>query len=183
MHGTGRLIAAATGPRRNEGWRVTVQIIRTPHPPDALLAQIAELLEGEGYTGEAASIARRLELLPREDRILMALEAELLLGYAHLRITRDLAADETAEIVSIVVRPDHRRRGIGRMLVAAAETWARQAGRARLLLRTDVVRTPAHAFYVALGYQKAATTIDFVRDLGHERRADAPTMPPAGRSR
>jgi hypothetical protein len=69
------------------------------------------------------------------------------------------------------------------MLVTAAETWARQSGRARLLLRTEVVRTPAHAFYVALGYQKAATTIDFVRDLGHERRADAPTVPPTGSGR
>ena len=162
---------------------MTVQIIRTPHPPEALLAQIAELLQGEGFSGEATSIARRLERLPREDRILMALEADLLLGFAHLRIARDLAEDETAEVVSIVVRPDHRRRGIGRMLVTAAETWARQSGRARLLLRTEVVRTPAHAFYVALGYQKAATTIDFVRDLGHERRADAPTVPPTGSGR
>jgi len=162
---------------------VTVQIIRTPHPPEALLAQIAELLQGEGFSGETAPIARRLQLLPREDRILMAVEAELLLGFAHLRIARDLAADETAEVVSIIVRPDHRRQGIGRMLVTAAETWARQSGRARLLLRTDVVRTPAHAFYVALGYQKAATTIDFVRDLGYERRADAPTVPPSGGSR
>jgi GNAT superfamily N-acetyltransferase len=158
---------------------VSIQIIRTPHPPDAYLAQIAELLQAESYPGDEASVKRRLGLLPREDRILMAVEGELLLGFAHLRIARDLAADETAEVVSIIVRPAHRRGGIGRLLVTAAETWARQSGRARLLLRTDVVRTPAHAFYVALGYQKTATTVDFVRDLAVERRADAPTIPPS----
>ena len=162
---------------------MSIQIIRTPHPPETYLVQIAELLQGEGYPGEEAAIQRRLGLLPREDRILMAVEGESLLGFAHLRIARDLASDETAEVVSIVVRPNHRRSGIGRMLVTAAETWARQSGRARLLLRTDVVRTPAHAFYVSLGYQKAATTVDFVRDLTIERRADAPTIPPSGANR
>jgi GNAT superfamily N-acetyltransferase len=108
----------------------------------------------------------------------MAVEGEQLLGFAHLRIERDLTADEAAEVASIVVRQTHRRHGIGRMLVTAAETWARQSGRARLLLRTDVVRTAAHAFYLALGYQETATTVDFVRDLALERRADAPTIPP-----
>jgi GNAT superfamily N-acetyltransferase len=162
---------------------MTIQIIRTPHPPEPLLAQIAELLESEGAPGDAGALARRLSLLPREDRILMALEGERLLGFAHLRITRGLAAEEAAEVVAIIVRPDYRRRGVGHMLVTAAETWARQSGRARLLLRTDVVRTAAHAFYVALGYQEAATSIDFVRDLGAERRADLPTVPPPAGSR
>jgi GNAT superfamily N-acetyltransferase len=162
---------------------MTIQIVRTPHPPDPLLAQIGELLLAEGAAADAATMARRLALLPRQDRILMALEADRLLGFAHLRITRDLAAEEAAEVVAIVVRPEHRRRGVGRMLIAAAETWARQSGRARLLLRTNVVRTPAHAFYVALGYLEAATSIDFVRDLDVERRADLPTAPPAGNAR
>jgi GNAT superfamily N-acetyltransferase len=157
---------------------VSIQIIRTPHPPEPFLAQIAQLLEAEAIAADEASIHRRANALSREDRILMAVEADRLLGFAHLRIARDLTADEAAEVVSIIVRKTYRRRGIGRMLVTAAETWARQSGRARLLLRTDVVRTAAHAFYLALGYQETATTVDFVRDLGLERRADAPTIPP-----
>ena len=157
---------------------MSIQIIRTPHPPEPFLAQIAQLLQAEGLVADDDSIHRRMGVLSREDRILMAVERDQLLGFAHLRITRDLTADEAAEVVSIVVRKNQRRRGIGRMLVTAAETWARQSGRARLLLRTDVVRTAAHAFYLALGYQETATTVDFVRDLGIEGRADAPTIPP-----
>lgn len=157
---------------------MSIQIIRTPHPPEPFLAQIAQLLQAENLAADEASIRQRADCLPREDRILMAVEGDLLLGFAHLRIARELTADEATEVVSIVVRRTHRRRGIGRMLVTAAETWARQSGRARLLLRTDVVRTAAHAFYIALGYQETATTVDFVRDLGIQGRADAPTIPP-----
>lgn len=157
---------------------MSIQIIRTPHPPEPFLAQIAQLLQAENLAADEASIHQRADCLPREDRILMAVEGDLLLGFAHLRIARELTADEATEVVSIVVRRTHRRRGIGRMLVTAAETWARQSGRARLLLRTDVVRTAAHAFYIALGYQETATTVDFVRDLGIQGRADAPTIPP-----
>jgi len=157
---------------------MSIQIIRTPHPPEPFLAQIAQLLQAENLAADEASIRQRADCLPREDRILMAVEGDLLLGFAHLRIARELTADEATEVVSIVVRRTHRRRGIGRLLVTAAETWARQSGRARLLLRTDVIRTAAHAFYIALGYQETATTVDFVRDLGIQGRADAPTIPP-----
>lgn len=95
----------------------------------------------------------------------MALDGEELIGYAHLRVTRDLMNEETAEVVAIVVRRDSRRKGVGRRLIAAAETWAKQSGRARLLLRTEVVRTGAHAFFVALGYEEGSTAIEFIRDL------------------
>lgn len=157
---------------------MSIQIIRTPQPPEPFLDQIAQLLQVEGIPAQESVVRRRARNLPREDRILMAVEGDLLLGFAHLRIARDLTGDESAEVASIVVRNSHRRRGIGRMLVTAAETWARQSGRARLLLRTAVVRTAAHAFYLALGYQETSTNVEFVRDLGVERRADAPTLPP-----
>jgi GNAT superfamily N-acetyltransferase len=107
----------------------------------------------------------------------LAVEGEQLIGYAHLRIGIDLAHEETAELMSIIVRPSHRRKGIGRRLVAAAETWAEQSGRARLLMRTEVIRTAAHAFFVALGYRETGTNVEFERDLGASRRAEAPTQP------
>jgi GNAT superfamily N-acetyltransferase len=156
---------------------MAIQIIRTRHPPEPLIAQIAELTTQSGRPTAAPDVARRVEGLAKEDRILMAVDGELLIGYAHLRVSHDLAFEDTAVVAAIVVRESHRRHGVGRTLIAAAETWARESGRARLLLRTDVVRTPAHAFFVALGYEQASTTLEFVRDLGAARRADAPTVP------
>jgi GNAT superfamily N-acetyltransferase len=110
-------------------------------------------------------ITNRLRLLPTNDRLLLAVDGETLLGYAHLRVSQDLVNEETAEVVAIVVEASNRRSGIGTRLITAAETWATQSGRARLLLKTDVVRTPAHAFFSALGYEKDSTTIEFIRIL------------------
>jgi GNAT superfamily N-acetyltransferase len=116
------------------------------------------------YT-EKHEVFERIENLPKEDRLLLAVKGELLLGYAHLRISKSLSRNPAAEIAAIIVRKDQRRQGIGRRLIAAAETWARQAGRAHLLLHTAVIRTEAHAFYAALGYEKSSTSIEFQRDL------------------
>jgi GNAT superfamily N-acetyltransferase len=156
---------------------MTLQIIRTRHPPEPHLEQVPELLSEVGIQTSLAEIRTRIEVLPRHDRILLALDGERLIAFAHLRISHDLLTDETAEVASIVVRVSNRRQGVGRRLIAAAEAWARESGRARLLLRTDVVRTDAHAFYVAQGYEQTNTMLEFVRDLERARKAEAPTEP------
>ncbi len=142
-----------------------LQILRTRHPPEIYYAQLANLISQEGHPTQREDIENRLQLLPSRDRLLLAVDGETLLGYAHLRVSEDLANEETAEVVAIVVEASNRRCGIGSKLIAAAETWAAQTGRARLLLRTDVVRTPAHAFFSALGYEKDSTTLEFIRNL------------------
>ncbi len=142
-----------------------LQILRTHHPPEIYLNQVVELLRAEGVKVDEVQVSKRIQELPKEDRLLMAVRGEMLLGYAHLRISRSLSRRPAAEVVAIIVRPDSRRQGIGRRLIAAAETWARQAGRAHLLLHTEVIRTEAHAFFSALGYEKSATSIEFQRDL------------------
>lgn len=142
-----------------------LQILRTKHPPEIYNSQLANLISFEGYPAQPEDIKYRLERLPSKDRLLLAVDGETLLGFAHLRVSEDLIYTETAEVVAIVVKASKRRRGIGTRLITAAETWATQSGRARLLLRTDVVRTPAHAFFSALGYEKDSTTLEFIRDL------------------
>ncbi|MFN2148857.1 MAG: GNAT family N-acetyltransferase [Anaerolineales bacterium] len=142
-----------------------LQILRTRHPPEIYLSQLTALLDRELPYSDVEQVSQRIEELPKDDRLLLAVLGETLLGFAHLRIAHSLAYNPSAEVVSIIVREQNRRQGIGRRLVAAAETWARQSGRAYLLLHTDVTRTPAHAFYTALGYQKSSTSVEFVRDL------------------
>jgi GNAT superfamily N-acetyltransferase len=137
---------------------------------------LAMLLE-EGIHLEVEELKARLANLPKEDRLLIGLDGEHLAGVAHLRVSRDLTTGDTAEVVAILVAKAYRRRGVGRHLIAAAETWALESGRARLLLRTDVVRTEAHAFFTALGYEKSSTTLEFIRDLERVRQADRPTQP------
>ncbi len=155
-----------------------LQIIRTPRPPEAYLGPIADLNREAGYPTTIGDLRRRIQELPEGDRLIMALDGESLIGYAHLRVIHDLFGEESVELVSIIVRKANRRQGVGRRLVAAAETWASQSGKARLLIRTEILRTEAHAFFVALGYDETSTSIDFIRDLSIARRAEAPTQPP-----
>ncbi len=142
-----------------------LQLVRTRHPPEIFLQQIVGLLKSVKVDISLEVAQNRVDKLPIEDRLLLAVEGEYLYGYAHLRIAHDLIDTETAVVVSVIVREDRRREGIGSRLIAAAETWARQSGRSRLLLRTDVIRTGAHAFFVALGYEGSSTQLEFIRHL------------------
>lgn len=142
-----------------------LQLLRTRHPPEIFLQQLIELLQSESVNINLEEIHSRIDNLPGEDRLLLAVEGELLYGYAHLRIAHDLIDSETAVVASVIVRESRRRQGVGSLLIAASETWARQSGRSRLLLRTDVVRTGAHAFFVALGYDESSTHLEFIRLL------------------
>jgi GNAT superfamily N-acetyltransferase len=161
----GCIIGLSMSARNSANEPKNLQIIRTRNPPNILLEQIALLQTEAGYSAISSEIRTRLDALPRNDRLLLAVDGEKLLGIAHLRVTSDLINQDTAEVVMIIVRQSHRRRNIGRRLINAAETWARESGHARLLLRTEVVRTAAHAFFVALGYEETSTTLEFIREL------------------
>jgi len=145
--------------------RTNLQILRTRHPPTTYLHQLCDLLDTEGITLSPEDLSNRLEEMPKEDRLLLAVEGDQLIGYAHLRIVHDLSREAMAEVVAIIVQPHRRRQGFGHRLIAAAETWARQAQRSHLLLHSDVARTSGHAFFSALGYQQESTKLEFSRNL------------------
>jgi GNAT superfamily N-acetyltransferase len=54
-------------------------------------------------------------------------------------------------VTSIQVDPGSRRRGVGRMLMAVAETWARSRGSEQLLLWAAA---DSPAFYEAVGFRR-----------------------------
>ena len=57
-----------------------------------------------------------------------------------------------AEVGGLVVDSRARGQGIGRSLMAAAESWTRERGYTRLMLRSNTIRAEAHRFYQGLGY-------------------------------
>ena len=63
-----------------------------------------------------------------------------------------LGVYRTGELTRLYVAPEHRRRGGGRALLAAAESWARAQNLPRLFLdtRTDLIE--ARALYAACGF-------------------------------
>lgn len=66
-----------------------------------------------------------------------------------------------AEITKLLVRPEHRRRGIGRALMVEAERHAAEFG--RTLITLDTANEAAEALYASLGYQRAGVIPSYAR--------------------
>ena len=92
--------------------------------------------------------------------IIVAVEAGRILGSATLELdgrtepgSEPLGADE-AHIRMLGVSPDARRRGVARLLMAACEERAREAGRSRMTLNTASRMEAAQRMYQSLGYER-----------------------------
>ena len=62
--------------------------------------------------------------------------------------------DASGRILALVISSTVRRRGIGRMLIAAADKDFAQRGIRRVSLDTRLTREDAHKFYELLGYER-----------------------------
>ncbi|HUX38845.1 MAG TPA: GNAT family N-acetyltransferase [Rectinemataceae bacterium] len=73
------------------------------------------------------------------------------------------------ELTGLVVDEGHRRRGLGELLMEAAERWTRAKGLGSLRLKTNVVRKEAHLFYERLGFAKVKQQFSYSKQLGPAR--------------
>jgi [ribosomal protein S18]-alanine N-acetyltransferase len=80
---------------------------------------------------------------------LVALCADSLVGFA---VASWLPQETFAELESVVVHRDHRRRGIGSTLLAACMAWAANAGASTLRLEVRASNAAALALYQRHGF-------------------------------
>ena len=66
-------------------------------------------------------------------------------------------------IVALAVDEAFRGAGAGRMLLEAAEHWARQCGCCGVRLVSGFDREQAHRFYLHCGYRNRKTQFNFVK--------------------
>jgi ribosomal protein S18 acetylase RimI-like enzyme len=80
-----------------------------------------------------------------------------------------------AEVVKLLVHPDHRRQGLARRLMEAVEAAARAEGRELLTLDT---RSDDHAepLYLSLGYQVVGRIPGYALDARQPERRDSTTL-------
>ena len=78
--------------------------------------------------------------------------AVTVVGVLSIRPTRHFTGEQDGYIGELAVAEHAARQGIGRALIDAAETWARDAGLTNLTLHTGSYNASARAFYAALGF-------------------------------
>ena len=129
----------------------------------ALAALITEL----GFPTNPAEMASRLARIRGRSNYatLVAAANGILVGMAGLSVSPSFLSDTLdAQIIAFVVADGQRGRGIGRALLAQAETWFAKRGAKRISLASGLHRPGAHAFYRACGYEH--TGLRFVRMIG-----------------
>lgn len=84
-----------------------------------------------------------------------SLNAEILVGIVEARIAATVMVGHDGHrgwLYYVAVAPSLRRRGLGRRMVAEAETWLRARGAPKAQLMIRETNTQAEAFYARLGY-------------------------------
>lgn len=137
--------------------------IRTATAADA--TGLSDLLAAAGTPVASRILADRLDALRRDQgTALIALEWGPPSGLVMLHWYRTLHADQpTAQITTLLVGPDERRRGVGRLLVKAAAQAGRVAGCNALELLAPAGELALHAFCRATGFAQAG--LQFTRTL------------------
>ena len=142
--------------------------VRAATPDDAETA--AQLSEALGYPVSAQEMRHRIEWLAAspDHGVYVACCDSQVVGWIHVMVVQHMQSEARAEIGGLVVAEHARSAGIGAQLVASAEQWARDAGLAHIVVRSQIAREAAHRFYLREGYARTKTSAVFSKSLTAE---------------
>lgn len=113
---------------------------------------------------EAPGILARSDML-----VLLAREADAVLGFAEASLRRDYVngceTSPVAFVEGIFVRPQSRRRGVSRALIAAIEHWAGERGVRELASDALLDNVQSHVMHNALGFSETERVVYFRKPL------------------
>jgi ribosomal protein S18 acetylase RimI-like enzyme len=132
--------------------------IRTAADDDA--ERLASLLTDEGYPAGPSDIARRIaRFAAPTSRVLVAEQQGEILGFVAFHvIPRFETEDWFARIVTVVVDPGARGRGVAKRLLTEVERVAREEGAAFLEVTSGHHRPEARKLFESVGYDSSLTT-------------------------
>ncbi len=128
-------------------------VVRLGNAADA--APIAEMSrsyieQGLGWSWREARVLHAVR--DRATNVVVATDADDIVGFGIMQYR-----DETAHLALFAVRPSHRNRGLGSMLVTWLEKPARIAGVERVGVEARADNQKAPAFYQRLGFRPVKT--------------------------
>lgn len=129
-------------------------------------AALARLNGQLGYPSAAGDLESRLPALLVDPRrlVLVAEQHGRAVGWVEVVLQESVVDPGRAVLTGLVVDEELRGHGIGRRLVEAAESWSRDHGYRRVLVRSRTTRADAHAFYARLGYRLTKTQACFRKE-------------------
>jgi GNAT superfamily N-acetyltransferase len=134
--------------------------IRAAKPADA--EAIAHLSKELGYPAELKTIRERLRrILGRDDQRVVVAEVPNggVCGWLQAHSSIAVESGLRVEIVGLIVSETMRRRGVGRSLVAQAETWAAEISAETVVVRSNAKRVESKVFYPSLGFLPSKTQV------------------------
>jgi GNAT superfamily N-acetyltransferase len=125
---------------------------------------MADLAGQLGYECTGEEVRKRLSHMQDTNQYAVFV-AELpggqIAGWIGAYVFRSIETGSCAEINGLVVDESIRSRGIGKLLLEAAEEWARSIGCDVISVRSNVKRDRAHRFYTSNGYEHVKTQKEF----------------------
>lgn len=138
-----------------------IPVIRTLEPKDS--AEIKKLIKTLGYSISENYTAARIQRLKTQKHNfarVITLNGTIA-GFVHAA-TQDFFHDvETVEIIELVTDEAVHGLGFGSDLLDAVEKWAKSKGVKKIILRSNVMRTDAHTFYLGRHYKILKTAFIF----------------------
>ncbi len=119
---------------------------------------LGRLIAQLGYDAAPAQVAERLAMMEAEGRGVLVAEIDgRVAGCLSTSIMRVLHRPAPVGRISMMVVDESLRgKGIGALLVAAAERHLLEQGCEVVEVTSNLARTRAHAFYERLGYEKSS---------------------------
>jgi GNAT superfamily N-acetyltransferase len=132
--------------------------VRAPKPGD--YDRMADLAGQLGYPSTRRQVRIRLDEMANSNHYAVYV-AELpggrIAGWIGMYVFRSVEQDSCAGISGLIVDQEVRSREIGKVLLGAAEEWARSQGCDAISVHTNVTRERAHRFYARNGYEHIKT--------------------------
>nr|WP_251032351.1 GNAT family N-acetyltransferase [Mesobacillus foraminis] len=107
------------------------------------------------------------DVISPEVVLLVAKINNISVGSVQLHLCQKQNGSHRAEIAKLMTHPQHRRNGIGRLLMEQAEERAKQEGRSLLVLDTRE-GDPSNHLYASMGYVQAGRIPHYARSANGE---------------
>lgn len=105
----------------------------------------------------------------KETAYLYQNDAGVPIAFINLSLRTDHVQGSTTSPVgyveAIYVKPDYRKQGIAKELIAIAEKWASEKGCTELGSDTEIDNLPSQQFHKNLGFKEANRTVNFIKNI------------------